>query len=350
MDSQRLQIPSSYSRIIARMLGLQERGLPGLLVGTGLPVSILQPGDETLISGDQQVQVLANGHRLMRGPGFGLAMGAQLGPASHGPVGYLSLASPDLHSALKAYADFIPARLPLIDLRVTLSRHWLECSYDVLVDAPDYIRHGMAESFAVSVQAIVEEILRRDAVEAEIAFSHPEPEYADRYAEVLHGTWSFEQEQIFYRLPASLSTVANTTGDSEAVRLAGELCNGLLQQARESASSSDRVRTLLLTVPQSTISEEQVARSMFVSKRTLARRLAREGTGYRQLRDEVLCELAGRFLRQTNRSVESIAVSLGYNDSAAFRKAFRRWTGTSPAAFRAARVDPVECRRTGAAR
>ena len=70
MDSQRLQIPSSYSRIIARMLGLQERGLPGLLVGTGLPVSILQPGDETLISGDQQVQVLANGHRLMRGPGF----------------------------------------------------------------------------------------------------------------------------------------------------------------------------------------------------------------------------------------------------------------------------------------
>ena len=121
MESQRLLIPSSYSRIIARMLGLQERGLPALLAGTGLPVSILLPGDETLISGTQQVQVLANGHRLMRGPGFGLAMGAQLGPASHGPVGYLSLASPDLHSALQAYADFIPARLPLIDLQVSLS-------------------------------------------------------------------------------------------------------------------------------------------------------------------------------------------------------------------------------------
>ncbi len=338
MDSQNLRIPSSYSRIIARMLGLQERGLPGLLAGTGLPVSILLPGDETLISGDQQVQVLANGHRIMRGPGFGLAMGAQLGPASHGPVGYLSLASPDLHSALKAYADFIPARLPLIDLRVTLSRRWLECSYEVLVEAPDYIRHSMAESFAVSVQAIVEEILRRDAVEAEIAFSHPEPPCTARYADVLHGTWSFDQERVFYRLPATLATVSNTVGDSESFRLAGELCDGLLQQARESESSAARVRTLLLTVPQATITEEQVARSLFVSKRTLARRLRQEGTGYRQIRDEVLYELASRFLRQTNRSVESIAVSLGYNDSAALRKAFRRWTGMSPAAYRAASV------------
>ena len=40
-------IPSSYSRITARELGLQERDLPRLLQGTGLAVDILMPGDET---------------------------------------------------------------------------------------------------------------------------------------------------------------------------------------------------------------------------------------------------------------------------------------------------------------
>ena len=41
-------IPSTYSRIIARMLGLQERELPYLLAGTGLTPDILMPGDDTL--------------------------------------------------------------------------------------------------------------------------------------------------------------------------------------------------------------------------------------------------------------------------------------------------------------
>lgn len=335
MDSRKLQIPSSYSRIIARMLGLQERELPDLLAGTGLPVAILLPGDETLISSEQQVQVIANGHRLMAGPGFGLALGAQLGPASHGPVGYLSLASPDLHSALKAYADFIPARLPVNNLRVSLSRQWLECSYEVLVDAPDYIRRSMAESFAVSVQALVEEILRRKATEASIAFSHPRPEYAEQYEQALHGSWVFDQQRVSYRLPAVLASFGNTTGDSEAFRLARELCSALVKQLQASESMSGRVRMLLLTVPQATISEEQVARSVFLSKRTLARRLQQEGTNYLKIRDQVLFELASRLLRQTDRSVESIGASLGYNDSAAFRKAFRRWTGTSPSIYRA---------------
>ena len=48
-------------RIIARMLELQERELPALLAGTGLPADILQPGDETTISGDQQVTILEHG-------------------------------------------------------------------------------------------------------------------------------------------------------------------------------------------------------------------------------------------------------------------------------------------------
>ena len=68
-----------------------------------------------------------------------------------------------------------------------------------------------------------------------------------------------------------------------------------------------------------------MARALFVSKRTLARRLQAEHTSYRAIRESLLSELATRYLRDSSQTVESVSALLGYNDTAAFRKAFRRW-------------------------
>jgi len=73
---------------------------------------------------------------------------------------------------------------------------------------------------------------------------------------------------------------------------------------------------------------------MFISKRTLARRLEGEGGSYRLIRDQVLAQLAASHLRESGLSVEAVAALLGYNDTAAFRKAFRRWYGQAPGEFR----------------
>ena len=73
---------------------------------------------------------------------------------------------------------------------------------------------------------------------------------------------------------------------------------------------------------------------MFVSKRTLARRLEKEGESYRAIRERLLSELAARHLRESGLTVESVATLLGYNDAAAFRKAFYRWYGEAPSEFR----------------
>ena len=65
-------IPSSYSRIVARVLKLQERDLPRLLLGTGLPVEVLLAGDESRMTGQQQLQVMNNARAMGRAPDFGL--------------------------------------------------------------------------------------------------------------------------------------------------------------------------------------------------------------------------------------------------------------------------------------
>ncbi|WP_373187539.1 helix-turn-helix domain-containing protein [Halopseudomonas sp.] len=83
------------------------------------------------------------------------------------------------------------------------------------------------------------------------------------------------------------------------------------------------------------MSEERVAVPLNISPRHLRRKLNAEGTSYEQLVDEVRKEGAIRMISQGQLSLTSIAYELGFLDPSSFTRAFRRWTGMSPTAFRA---------------
>jgi len=86
------------------------------------------------------------------------------------------------------------------------------------------------------------------------------------------------------------------------------------------------------------------------SPATLRRRLAAEGAGFRQIRDEVFDALAKSWLADGELTVEQIAERLGYSDGFAFRRAFRRRNGEAPLAFRRrARARAEACEAQAAA-
>src|SRR5262249_8247513 len=84
---------------------------------------------------------------------------------------------------------------------------------------------------------------------------------------------------------------------------------------------------------------ETLARSLGMSGKTLARRLATEGRQFRDVVDGVRRLLAERLLGQ-EADLAEVAGQLGFSDPAAFGKAFRRWFGEPPSAFRARRKRP----------
>jgi AraC-like DNA-binding protein len=77
-----------------------------------------------------------------------------------------------------------------------------------------------------------------------------------------------------------------------------------------------------------------VAAEWGVSAATLRRKLAAEGTGWQQVVDELRRDLALRLLTDGRRSIEQVAVSLGYVDASSLHRAFRKWTGAAPGAYR----------------
>jgi len=80
---------------------------------------------------------------------------------------------------------------------------------------------------------------------------------------------------------------------------------------------------------------EDVAQSLRMSPRTLQRRLAAESTGFQQMIDAVREELALIWVRDPDLPLGEVAFRLGYADVSAFLRAFKRWTGTTPARLRA---------------
>jgi AraC-like DNA-binding protein len=98
----------------------------------------------------------------------------------------------------------------------------------------------------------------------------------------------------------------------------------------------EQVRSILRTsllVDQGTA--DQVAALLSIHSRTLHRRLAASGINFRTLVDECRYEIARQLLEHTDSGVHHIAYTLDYADPGSFSRAFRRWSGTTPARWRA---------------
>lgn len=84
--------------------------------------------------------------------------------------------------------------------------------------------------------------------------------------------------------------------------------------------------------------QADVARKLALSERTLQRRLREANTSFAQLLDGVRQQLARLYLSDRALGLHEVAFLLGYSEPSAFHRAFRRWTGQTPQAFRSAQA------------
>lgn len=327
-------IPSNYSRLIAQVLALQVRDLPSLMNGTGLTTNQFMQED-TLLTTHQQVQILENGLLLSRDPAFGLRLGQRLTPSTHGAMGFLANSSPNLLTALEAFQTFLPTRLNFARLELTRTRDSVKCSAYFDLALTPAVHRALAETFAVVFFECAEFIVGRPLSEATTYFAHEQPSYGSRYPDYLPGQLAFSASELTVQLPLSLCHVPNASANRENYLLAMRQCETMLAQLRpDSQRSTTQIQRLMLSQAPGALTEQQAAAALFVSKRTLARRLEKEGTGFRQIRDDILSRQAIDYLTQTRMPVNAIAALLDYHDSANFRRAFKRWHQLTPAQYR----------------
>lgn len=109
----------------------------------------------------------------------------------------------------------------------------------------------------------------------------------------------------------------------------------LLVKYRNDASLSAQVRRRLRRLPPADWPDlAQLASSLRYSSATLQRKLRDEELSYKQLKDELRRDLAVDLLSYTTQPSAEVAARLGFSEPSTFHRAFKKWTGLSPGAFR----------------
>jgi len=112
--------------------------------------------------------------------------------------------------------------------------------------------------------------------------------------------------------------------------------NLLVRFKNENALSLLIRRHLLKLHPAQWPELKDVAQQLNISEATVQRRLKHEGVSYQQIKNEIRCDIAVERLSKTNDSIQDISEDLSFHDSSAFHRAFKKWTGVSPGAYREA--------------
>ena len=115
-------------------------------------------------------------------------------------------------------------------------------------------------------------------------------------------------------------------------------CEAVLADRRDDMSElRTRVENAISSaLPHGKVLVEDVARSLGMSKRTLARRLSAEGLNFNEIFQQLRRDLAVRYLDDRKLHVSKIAWLLGFREVSAFTHAFKRWTGQTPSEMRTA--------------
>ena len=102
-----------------------------------------------------------------------------------------------------------------------------------------------------------------------------------------------------------------------------------------------RVWTALDARPAASCDSDEIAKKLGVSGRSLQRKLAAEGTRFSKVLDESRRDRSIQMIRRPGVTVAAVAAEVGFGDSQAFARAFQRWTGQSPSAYRAGQPPEV---------
>jgi AraC-like DNA-binding protein len=178
-----------------------------------------------------------------------------------------------------------------------------------------------------------------EGIARRVELDYPEPPEAARYRDAAPFDIVFGAELAAVVIDPSVSVPARA-GQRLALQLLEEHL-GAFSHPLDAADFATRVRhavSIMVSTQRALPDEGAIARSLGMTARTLRRRLSALDTRFRTIADDVLAQLARRHLRSGDLPVATIAERLGYAESASFVRAFTRWTGQTPHAYRTRKV------------
>lgn len=270
---------------------------------------------------------------LIKDPCLGLRAARFWHPSCFNALGYAWLASSTLREALSRFDRYI--KLLSQDIHVHLD------------DTPEGLSFTMSDSLEnpvrmdfclATVMAMCRLNFGPNLAPVGVHIIHPEPSCSEKYFaffkcpiyfDAASDSLILKKKDADQRLPGGNPHLAQIN-DRIIIRYLAALSNDDIVHRTQTA--------IIDLLPSGQVTDEKVARKLFLSERSLQRKLQQTGTSFRKLLNMTREELAKQYIQDPGVDLTEIAFLLGFSEHSSFSRAFKRWTGLTPSENRRAAV------------
>jgi AraC-like DNA-binding protein len=337
MASRRLQAvepnePFLTAAYVLHVLALTRRwGITSdeLLAEFGLDEQQLEVPD-AMLSISTICEVLRRARLLTGEPGIGILFGLNTRASTYGYLTFATMCAATLGECIELAIQFVSTISTAYNLRLNRAGGISALVADELCDVGD-VRDILLLGLLIGMRQIGCVLTGREPWRP-IDVAIPEPDYYRRFAHLVPEL-RFDQPINQIVLLESDLELPLLTPDRAALRLAVEQCEHRMQALGLGTRIEQRVLRLLLQHHGSP-SFDEIAARLSVAPRTLKRRLAGAGISFSELAEQARRERALLLLHSGSLSLDDVAERLGYSTVSNLVRAFRRWTGMTPSAYR----------------
>lgn len=264
---------------------------------------------------------------------FPLRYGRALRTDELGALGLSMKTAPTVGDALNRLARYVLVLSDTLEYEF-LDRRWGKIF--VLNGRPHH-RRGAAlanECALAAVTSALRQVVGASLELREVTFRHPALSIAESHRTYFGCPVNFEATLDGIHLDhKQLERPTALADDGLSAYLLAQLEELRAQSSQRSLVAEVR-GAIADALPDGQPSKSQIARRLGMSERTLHRRLAEESESFQELATVVRRDAAESLLGSDTHNVAEVAFLTGFADQSAFTRAFKRWTGTTPAAFR----------------
>ena len=270
--------------------------------------------------------------KLVDDPLLGLKVPSIWHPSTSGALGYAWLASSNLRSAFERLVRFLRVTTEGIECRIEEENgefSMIHCFNKEALDIPQ-----MADAQLALIVSLCRINYGQNLDPISVSFTHSAPEEPGEY-------FSFFRCPIIFDAPDNRITLTQEAVDK---RLISD--NPMLAQLHDQVMIKylanlerdnivEQVKAVIIDqLPSGNVTDDSVAEALYMSRRTFHRKLQQEETIFRSILHEVRQELAEKYIKDSSLNLNEISFLLGFSEMSSFSRAFKRWTGSSPSAYR----------------
>lgn len=314
----------------------EEQGIACAHWFAGLPLARAQVDDASVrVSYRQASRIVQRALRDLPGPGVGLRLGRQQTLGNFGLLGLAMATARSFGDAVAIGLEYAPVSGSLMDLELEPAEPDTLALVAVQRAPDEAILPFLCEELFASTLMVCRGLVGPGFRPLRLELAYPAPAYAREYEALFECEVRFGMPRNRELVDAAWLSRRLPAYNPVSAQQALALCRAQMPRGNAGGELVAAVRQLLRARLHEGPRLADVAAELHLTERTLRRQLVAAGTGFKALHDAVRSERARELLHEGALPIAQVGARVGFRDAREFRRAFRRWTGTTPSRMRA---------------